>query len=343
LWPNMPEFGNYAYSALPVVAVGGALLFVRELYSLSTQYHRFDRFLDTVGWGTIASVLTFAFFDRPVADKVCALILVFATTMGLGATLLSWRGKSPIWGWLLLAYLPQYLALLRLMAEAIGLAPTMWEMRYLMSFSVAMAVPVLIYALSQATHDRKELAIRARHLPTQDALTGLLTPEAFHGQLADAHRRAIEGREPIALVLVHIINHEHIRRALGDPVAEQSLLRAVVKLHRILRDVDPAGRVGTSHFGLLLDGVANRQVLTERMVQLIASGLVPLPGLTPPVTLQFHVACVLLHENPIEPTTAIENLTTLLAGMSPQTRRPIRFLEPEPTQAAALHSEVQPA
>ena len=115
-------------------------------------------------------------------------------------------------------------------------------------------------------------------------------------------------------------------------MGEQCLLRAVVKLHRIQRDVDPAGRIGTAQFALLLQGISTRKALTERMVQLIASGLIPLPGLTPPVHLQFQVACVLLHENPISPDVALTQLAALLTDMTPQTRRPIRFLEAETTE-----------
>lgn len=343
VWAHMPEWGNYAYAIAPVVAMGAALLFVRNLHTLSTHYHRYDAVLNLAGWGTILSVLAYAVLARSIADRICYLIFLMATLVGLAASVLSWRGGSPIWRWLMLAYVPQFMGLLRMVAEAIGLVPTLWEMRYVTSVSAAMSVPLLVYALSRTTHDRKELEVRANHLPTQDALTGLLTREVFQTHLSDAMERAIDSRAPIALVLVKVINHEHIRKSLGDPVAEQSLLRAVVKLHRILRDVDPAGRVAAAHFALLLDGVSSRQMLTERMVQLIASGLIPLPGLTPPVTLQFHVACVLLHENPLAPENALAQLDALLDSMSPHTRRPIRFLEPVPTQAAALQVEVTPA
>lgn len=343
VWSGMPEWGNYAYAMAPVLAMGGALLFVRNLYMLSTQYHRYDAVLNITGWGTLASILVYAILARSLADRVSYLVLLSATLVGLAAAVLSWRGGSPIWRWLMLAYVPQFLGLLRMVAEAMGLVPTLWEMRYITSVSAAMSVPLLVYALSRTTHDRKELEVRANHLPTQDALTGLLTREVFQTHLNDAVERAIDNREPIALVLVRVINHEHIRQSLGDPVAEQSLLRAVVKLHRILRDVDPAGRVASAQFALLLDGVASRQILTERMVQLIASGLIPLPGLNPPVTLQFHVACVLLHENPLAPEGALAQLDELLEGMSPHTRRPIRFLEPVPTQAAVLQTGAAPA
>jgi len=339
LWASVPGWGNYAYALMPLIAVGSGLLFVRDLYALSTHYHRYDALLSAVGWGTIASVLLYAVMPRSAADRIGYIILLTSTFIGLGATAVSWIGGSSIWRWLMLAYMPQFLGLVELMAEALGLVPTLWEMRYITSACVAFSVPVLVYALSRATHDRKELGVRANLLPTQDALTGLLTRQVFQEHLNDAIRRSVEHREPIALVLVSVINHANIRQSLGDPVAEQSLLRAVVKLHRILRDVDPAGRVGTAQFALLLDGVASRQALTERVVQLIASGLIPLPGLTPPVTLQFHAACVLLHENPLAPQDALTDLEALLARLSPHTRRPIRFLEPEPTQAADLQME----
>lgn len=335
LWPQWPQAGDYAYSVLPVLAVGASLLFVRMLYAISTHFLRYDRFLRGIGVLTLVSALTYA-IDRSAADKIGAVVLLVATTTGLVATFLSWRSNSRIWYWLMAAYLPQYLCLLRMMFEALGWLPIWWELRYLLSLGVALSVPILVYALSEATHDRKERELRARHLPTQDALTGLLTREAFVQELETAYRRIIEQRDPIALVVVRVVNYEHIRKGLGDQVAENSLLRAVVKLHRILRDVDPAGRVGASEFGLLLDGVLTRQALTERMVQLIGSGLIPLPGLHPPITLQFHAACVLLHENPVAPEEAMAALHALLEGMSNHTRRPIRFLEAPQTLPVPL-------
>jgi hypothetical protein len=70
--------------------------------------------------------------------------------------------------------------------------------------------------------------------------------------------------------------------------------------------------------------VATRKALAEHMVELIASGLIPLPGRTPQITLQFQASCVLLHT------------------MSSKTRQPIRFLEVMPTGAAALQAEPGP-
>lgn len=343
LWAQVPELGNSASNVMPVIAVGSTLLFIRNVFVLHVHFHRYDRFLSSVGWGTIASVLLFAVVDRFIADRVCSMIMLFAAVIGTGATVLSWHQGSTVGRWMMLALLPQFFALTYMLCETVGLAPLLWQMRYLISACVAISIPIMMYALTQLTHDRKELVVRANHLPTQDALTGLLTPEVFQTHLEDAVQRAIDHREPLALVMVQVTNHEHIRQAYSDTTAEQCLLRAVVKIQRILRDVDPAGRVGTAQFGLLMEGVTTRHALTERMVKLIGSGLIPLPGLVPEVTLNFQAACVLLHENPVPPEQVLNDLRGLLAYMSPNTRRPIRFLEAAPTQASALEPTGEPA
>ncbi|MEP6791624.1 MAG: hypothetical protein ABI907_09650, partial [Ramlibacter sp.] len=76
--------------------------------------------------------------------------------------------------------------------------------------------------------------------------------------------------------------------------------------------------------------------VTDRAARLIAAGLMPLKGLKPDVTLQFHTAAVLLGERMMEAPDLVDALAALLASMSSRTRRPIRFLEPEVTQPAPL-------
>ncbi len=338
VWSSSPKFGDASASILPVITVGCTLLFVRSIFAQPLKGQGFYRMATWVGLATVVSVLLFGILDRPLADRICGAAMLVTTVLSIAATYLGGRRGSRVSRWLMVALAPQFLAEIYIFASGFDLVPFVWEMRYLMALAIALAVPVLLYALSQVTHDRKELAIRADHLPTQDALTGLLTKDVFQTHLNDSVARAIESREPITLVLVRVINHSQIRQAYGDTTAEQCLLRAVVKLQRILRDVDPAGRVGTSQFAVLLEGVSTREAVTERMVKLVASGLIPLPGLVPEVTLHFQAACVLLHENPVPAERVLGDLREILAGMSPNSRRPIRFLDALPTQASSLHT-----
>jgi GGDEF domain-containing protein len=145
--------------------------------------------------------------------------------------------------------------------------------------------------------------------------------------LNDALSRVREQRESVALVVVNLYNYRHIQTKYSTNLAEQCELRAVVKLHRVLRDVDPASRIEAGKFALLLEGVKTRDQLSERMVKLIASGLTPQPGLEPPVPLQFHAACVLLQERPLDSATALDALVEILGTISVGSRRPIRFLD----------------
>ena len=335
LWSDTLFWSSYAQTALPPITMGLALMFLRDLYAVSTRHRRYDIVLVSTGWLAIASTLSLLVLDRAAAHLIITTVTFFAAIVGLVGAQLSWRFRSTIWRFLVASYVLQFLAIMRLIAESWGLVPYWWEIRYFTSLAIALSVPLLMYALSRATHDRKELAVRANHLPNQDALTGLLTRQAFMEQYTTAYERVISDGEPVAVVLISVINHEHIRQAYGDTTAEQCLLRAVIKLQRVLRDVDPAGRIDTHRFALLLEGVADKDALNQRMVQLIASGLIPIPGLEPEVNLQFQVACVLLHHNPVTPQRVIDELGGLLQDMSPRTRRPIRFLEAPPTHPVA--------
>lgn len=328
-------WSTYFQTALPPITMGLALLLLRDLYAISTRHRRYDVVLVYTACSAMASTLSLLLLDRALAHLVIALVTLFAACIGLIGAHLSWRFRSSLGRWLFASYVLQFLAVVRLLAESWGLVPFWWEFRYFTSLTIALSVPLLMYALNRATHDRKELAVRANHLPNQDALTGLLTREAFMVQYEAAYQRVINDGEPVAVVLISVINHDQIRQAYGDTTAEQCLLRAVIKLQRVLRDIDPAGRVDSNRFALLLEGVADKDALNQRMVQLIASGLIPIPGLEPEVTLQFQVACVLVHHNPVSPERLISELDGLLQEMSPRTRRPIRFLEAPPTYPVA--------
>jgi GGDEF domain-containing protein len=128
---------------------------------------------------------------------------------------------------------------------------------------------------------------------------------------------------------IDLVNYARIREVFGSSAAEQSLLRSVIKLRRLLRDVDTVARVGEARFGVILEGASSRSSVTERAARLIAAGLMPLPGLKPDVTLQFHVAALLLNERPLEAEEVETALDAQLSRMSPRTRRPIRFIQPE--------------
>lgn len=334
LWPNSPDWSNYAVLMLPVAAVGATVLFVRHVCALDVHFQRLDLGAQWFGWASLPLSLLSVLLDRAIASQIQGGYLALAPLVVIASTAVTWRRGNPVGKWLFMAYVPQGLAVIYMVTQRFNLTPSYWGARYIAVLAVALSIPLLLHALHLRMRARNEAEDRARALSTQDALTGLLVKPVFMEQLLDTLVRARRDKAPSAVVVVEVVNHAHLRHLYGEAVAEQCLLRAVVKLHRVLRDVDPAGRVGASRFGLILDGVKSRQTLNERMVSLVASGLIPLPGLKPEVTLQFHMACVLLSETIPDPRTILDQLENVVENMSPRTRRPIRFLEPLQTVPA---------
>ncbi|WP_296509764.1 7TM diverse intracellular signaling domain-containing protein [Rhodoferax sp.] len=338
LWPQSPAWSNYTHLSMPILGLSSTLLFVRHIASLDAGFPKLSQAVYAVaGMGVPLALLGIA-ADRALTDVFNAVYLAVSPALLLIATIQTWRRGHQVGLWLTIAYAPLGLVSVYIGMQMLQSLPAWWQSRYLMVAAVALSVPLLQQALHIRARERREAQERAKALPTQDALTGLLTRSLFDAQVDLAIKRARQRKEPSAIVMVEVVNYSYLRESYGDAVAEQCLLRAAVKLHRVLRDVDPAGRVDTARFGLVLDGVASRQELTERMVRLIASGLIPLPALRPEVTLQFHISCALLTEVVADKRTILQELADMLQGMSPRTRRPIRFLEPAPTMPTSLQS-----
>ena len=259
--------------------------------------------------------------------------------LGISTAIAAWRRQDEVGAWVLAAFTPLALTTLLLMARTFGWLPTMWISQYALMLSMAIEVPLLLVALNIRSQERHGVEAREQAMSSKDALTGLLAAHIFNDRLHQVVSRAKRYREPAAVVFVELVNYGYIKRTYGAAVAEQNLLRSVIKLRRILRDGDTVGRVDEARFGLIMEGVSSRAPVTELAARLIAAGLMPLKGLKPEVILQFHAAGVLLTEQLMSGPELSKALAGTLAAMASRTRRPIRFIEPELTRPMPLESD----
>ena len=262
---------------------------------------------------------------------------LYVTAGTLAAVLVStlaWRRGDAVGAWGSAAQIPMAVSVVATVFRVLGWADFPFVSQYIVVLALTIEVPLLLVALFMRSRDRHSAEVREQALTTHDALTGLLAPHLFHDRLCQVVARFRREQQNAAVMYVDLVNHARIREVCGSAVAEQSLLRSVIKLRRLLRDVDTVSRVGEARFGVILEGAGARTSVMERATRLIAAGLMPLPGLKPDVTLQFHVAALLLSERPLEAEELQEALASQLAKMSPRTRRPIRFLEAEQPAAS---------
>ena len=337
LWPNDAVWADAAPGALAFLSAGAAILFVRRLTGIAARNFKLDRACFVLGWAGLPMALAYLAGPRPSTIQLLSAYLAAAIALNMAVAWTSWRRRDVVGIWVFVAYLPLTAAVLAAVLRLLGLLPFSFTTQYAPVVAIVLEVPLLLVALSIRSRDRHATQIREQALSSQDALTGLLAPHLFRDRLQQVVARYKRDKEDAAIVFIDLVNHERIKAAYGSAVAEQSLLRSVIKLRRVVRDVDTVGRIGEARFGLILEGVTSRVAVTDRAARLIAAGLMPLQGLKPDVTLQFHVAGLLLRERLVEADDLEDVLGDLLGSMSSRTRRPIRFLAPDETQP-----EIQP-
>ncbi|HZY19822.1 MAG TPA: 7TM diverse intracellular signaling domain-containing protein [Ramlibacter sp.] len=336
LWPWSGFLSDVAPGALACLGAGAAILFVRDLTGTTARHPRIGRFASAAGWSGALLALLYLLAPRHLAVQLMSGYLVLTAALNIVLAASAWRSRDPVGFWVLVAYLPLAATVVATVLRMLGWLAISVTAQDAAVVAMVADVPLLLVALSLRTRDRHGAQIREQALSSQDALTGLLAPLLFQDRLQQVVARFHRDRSDAAIIFIDLVNHPRIKAAHGPAVAEQSLLRSVIKLRRVVRDVDTVGRIGEARFGLILEGASSRPAVAERAARLIAAGLMPLPGLKPDVTLHFHVAAVLLRERIGEPAAMAHALAELLASMSPRTRRPIRFVEPEDTQPADI-------
>ncbi len=339
LWPDFGLLADAPQPMLALAASAAALLFVRRLVGIPARHRLADRVVLGLGLAGLGLALL-----PPVLPKLLGFIVTGAYAMAaMSITCLlsvaAIRRGDAVGKWVLAAYLPLAISVCIGIGRLFGWLPAFAVTQYSLVVSMTLQVPLLLVALSVRSRERHGAQIREQALSTQDALTGLLAPHLFHDRLRQVVARHRRDGDSAAVVFIDLVNHARIKELFGSAVAEQSLLRSVIKLRRLLRDVDTVSRVGEARFGLILEGISKRAVVTDRAARLIAAGLMPLEGLKPDVTLQFHIAALLLNERPMEAGDVPEALDALLGSMSPRTRRPIRFVAPEETHPTPLAAD----
>lgn len=345
LWPHSGAVADAAQGGLALLSAAAAILFVRDLSGIAV---RSPRLASIARWAAFSVPLLLAVYvlaDRSIGTIMLGAYLFLACALALLVAWRSWRRGDSASLWILAAYLPMGVAVVLTLTRIFGLAPASWANQYGLVAAMAVQVPLLLVALSIHSRERHGAIIREMALSSQDALTGLLASHLFNDrlrQLVARHRRSGEGA---AVLFIDLANCKRIKEQHGSAVAEQSLLRSVIKLRRMLRETDTLSRIGEARFGVILERAGARAAVMDRAARVVAAGKMPAKGPKPDVVLQFHVAAALLDEVQLQAQELEQALAQLLEAMPASTRQPIRFLggpSTEPLAAAADDNSALP-
>ncbi len=337
-WGNAGRWVDLAPGVMAILAGTLASFVTAHLSAASTRSPRLGLVLRGLGWTGIPLALAYGALERSVAVAGLAVYLLLVSGVGVLAALGTWRRGDPVGRWMVMGTAPLAVAVVTSLARVFSFIETSWFTEYALLLALMFDLPMLLLALNSRSRERRAGRLRQLASESQDPLTGLPKAKTFYARLLHALQRYASGKEPTAIVMLELTNYRVIRDSLGSEAAEESLLRSVIKLRALLRDIDTAGRLGEARFGVILEGVASRQRLSEFATRLVAASLMEDPDATDP-PLRFNIVCTLLTEYAPPPEELMADMAAMLSSMSPATRRPIRFLTAADLPISARNSD----
>ncbi|MET0311786.1 MAG: 7TM diverse intracellular signaling domain-containing protein [Burkholderiaceae bacterium] len=336
-WGEWPQWSDPSKGALTLVAAGASVLFVRTLCKLNSRNHLLSRM--ALGAGMLIMLAAVVYGIQPAASVWLYLGgMISAAILPVAIALYTWRRDDRVGAWVLAAYLPLSAVCTLIVLRMMGLELFAFSGNTLASIALAATLPLLFIALNLRSRETQALQARGKELTSVDPLTGLLAAHIFQDRVASCVTRFRKYRTDAAIMHVRIANLDRIREVHGSAIADQCLIRAAIKLGRVMGGADAMGRVEEAGFGLIFELPEPRQQITEKAAHLVAQGLMPLKGLKPQTSLQFHIVVNVLSENPVGVVEMQAEMLNTLKNMSGRTRRPIRFLE-DKFSATLQHAE----
>ncbi|MBE7369293.1 sensor domain-containing diguanylate cyclase [Ramlibacter pallidus] len=327
LWGDAGAWVDRAPGFLAILGASLVLVIVGRLSRVLARVRWLGRILQWLAALGPALALLYLLPDKRSGVMILAAYLIAVAIASLCAAAITLRRRDRVGVWMLLGALPLAICVVIALGRVTGWLQPSWLTEYVLALALTVDLPLLLGALNARSQERRSLELRRLAAEHQDALTGLMKREPFTAKLRQAIGRYTRRGEGAAVAIIELANHAWVQKTLGAERSEEALLRTVIKLRRLVRDIDTVGRLGENRFGLILEGAAMRKPMANFGARLVASGLMEEPGRPKDVPLHFHVAAVVLHERSGSADELMQALGDLLAEMGARTHKPVRFLD----------------
>lgn len=132
------------------------------------------------------------------------------------------------------------------------------------------------YHVKPAPHDvteLKRLENRLSYLALHDVLTALPNRSQFRERLNGAMARATRNKQLVAIMFIGLDRFQTVNAAQGREAGDLVLKQIAERLSRAARKSDTLARIGGDEFGVILEGLAEKQgaaVAAQRVLELLA-------------------------------------------------------------------------
>jgi len=117
--------------------------------------------------------------------------------------------------------------------------------------------------------ERKAEEEHLRHIAHHDPLTGLANRVLFNDRLAQAIKLATRNNSQFAVLFLDLDKFKPVNDLFGHKTGDKLLQKVADRLTRSVRETDTVTRLGGDEFVLLLDNIADREMVERLLNQII--------------------------------------------------------------------------
>lgn len=325
LWTGSPWWVDNTLGLWQIINTVCALMFAMTVLHTKQLQPRLDRWLRFLVLLSVVCLPVYLFADRFVvgAGLLFALVVLCYSSLTVAGVKL-WRDGHKMGRAVALFFGALVLNTLAGAALVVLQVEVFWEQPYTVFALLSVGFPLLLAEMNMKMRNQLTAQIRMQSLRVNDALTDTMREPFFLSRLA-LNMGNPQKRRHSALVMVDVSNIGYMRQRFAVELVERTLLRASIRIKRSFSDMDSIGRVGSSRFAILIEGV-DKEKINKLCVNLIAEGLMPTPIMEHKVSMIYHFAIAMLDEQTMQPDAILQELRYLCDEMMPRTNRPIRYL-----------------
>ena len=313
LWPNSPHWADRSLTVLGVLALVSFTLLNATVVSLAERSKRLNRLVWTVALAGLVLAAALGFTSSALRLTLVVPYLLLVILVVLSTNLWAWRHGDRFGGWLLLSAAPFAITWAISIARYLQWIPQSFATEQGGLASMAFELPVLLAVLVLRSQQHRENRRRILGLDRIDPATGLINGQVFGERLTRMTARSERLKQQSSVMLIDIVNTDHIDREYGRKTAEELPLRVAERLLSTAREIDSVARLSDRRFGMLLEGPFSAQEAVALSTRIVARCLMPFEGLHTGCTAQVRVAYALVPHHGVHAQSLMARLESRLA------------------------------
>jgi GGDEF domain-containing protein len=323
LWPHWPAWNDVSSMVLPVLDVGSLLWFFSALVSLPERSRKLDWMMNALALLSVPVALGIVLVEPSLRLRLMVPYIVLTSCFAVGTVIWAVQRGDRYAPGLLASMVPVIVGAAFPLARLWGLIPVSFWTMHGMQVGIAIELPVLLVILMVRSQQRREHNRRIQGLDRIDPATGLINGQVFVERLSRMMARSARLKYESAVLVIDLVNLDHVRRIFGARSAEELPLRVAGRLLGAAREIDGVARLSELRFGMVVEGPLTPEEAASIGPRIVARCLMPFKNKPIEWVAQVRIAQTLVPTERADAQRVIDRLSALLNNVAPGSKRAV--------------------